>query len=99
MPPDQWQSILSVVTSVFLVVATGMAARRLGWLTAEADKSLLRLVIRVLIPCLIFRVVVEGTWEIKKWILGWGKYAEVLSPGDLRQEIKKELAELAKVYA
>ena len=60
MPPDHWQSILSVVTSVFLVVGTGMAARWLGWLTAEADKSLLRLVIRVLIPCLIFRVVVDN---------------------------------------
>ncbi len=46
----------------------------------------------------VFRVVVEGTWEIKKWILGWGKYAEVLRPKDLRQEIKEEAADLAKVY-
>lgn len=59
MPPDHWQSILSVITSVFLVVATGMALRRLGWLTAEADRSLLHLVVRVLMPCLIFRVVVN----------------------------------------
>ena len=60
MPPAHWQSILSIIVSVFLVIATGMALRRLGWLTAEADQSLLKLVIRVLIPCLIFRVVVDN---------------------------------------
>ncbi len=37
-----------------------MVLRRIGWLTAEADKSLLHLVVRVLIPCLIFRVVVDN---------------------------------------
>lgn len=60
MPPDHWQPILSVIVSVFLVIAAGMGLRRLGWLTAEADQSLLQLVIRVLIPCLIFRVVVDN---------------------------------------
>ncbi len=60
MPPDHWQSILSVIASVFLAVGVGMAVRRLGWLTAEADQSLLKLVIRVLIPCLVFRVVVDN---------------------------------------
>lgn len=60
MPPAHWPSILSIIVSVFLVVGAGMAMRRLGWLTAEADQSLLKLVIRVLIPCLIFRVVVDN---------------------------------------
>lgn len=60
MPPAHWPSILSIIVSVFLVVGAGMAMRRLGWLTAEADQSLLKLVVRVLIPCLIFRVVVDN---------------------------------------
>ncbi len=60
MPTDHWQSILSIIISVFLAVGAGAAMRRLGWLTAEADDSLLKLVIRVLIPCLIFRVVVDN---------------------------------------
>ena len=47
---------------------------------------------------LVFRAEVEGTWEIKKWILGWGKFAEVLSPKLLRQEIMAELTETRDLY-
>ncbi|MBM7854024.1 putative DNA-binding transcriptional regulator YafY [Desulfohalotomaculum tongense] len=47
---------------------------------------------------LIFTVKVEGTWEIKKWILGWGKYAEVLQPVELREEIGQELEEMLERY-
>ncbi len=47
----------------------------------------------------VFKAVVEGTWEIKKWILGWGKHAEVLSPPVLRQEIKEELLLTGGLYA
>ncbi|MCL6477226.1 MAG: transcriptional regulator [Peptococcaceae bacterium] len=46
----------------------------------------------------IFRAEVEGTWEVKKWILGWGSSAEVLSPPELRDEIRRELAEMAGRY-
>lgn len=47
---------------------------------------------------ILFTVVVEGTWEIKKWILGFGKYAEVLEPVALREEIRDELMEMVKKY-
>jgi len=46
----------------------------------------------------IFRVEVEGTWEIKKWILGWGKFAEVLGPESLRKEIQSELEATRELY-
>lgn len=46
----------------------------------------------------IFRAEVEGTWEIKKWILGWGSSAEVLAPPELRDEIRRELREMAGRY-
>ncbi len=48
---------------------------------------------------ILFRVTVEGTWEIKKWILGWGKHAEVLKPEALRQEIQEELKEMLATHS
>lgn len=47
---------------------------------------------------LIFEVKVEGTWEIKKWIMGWGEYAVVLEPRELREEIEAELQNMVKNY-
>jgi hypothetical protein len=46
-------SLLAVVAPVFVIVAAGYAIRRLNWLSAEADASLLRLVVNLLFPCLI----------------------------------------------
>lgn len=43
--------------AIYLTIAAGTLTRLAGWLTEEADQSLLRLVIRVLYPCLIFSVV------------------------------------------
>lgn len=48
---------------------------------------------------LILHLEVEETWEIKKWILGFGKYAEVLEPLSLRKEIREELGEMVEMYA
>ncbi len=47
---------------------------------------------------LFYTVIVEGTWEIKKWVLGWGKYAEVVEPPDLREDIQEELAAMSGLY-
>jgi len=51
---DQFQAILNAVLPVFLVIGGGFALRRLDWLAPQADQSLLRLTINLLIPCLIF---------------------------------------------
>jgi malate permease and related proteins len=47
-------SLLSVVAPIFAITAAGYLMRRTRWLTAEADESLLRLVVNFLYPCLIF---------------------------------------------
>lgn len=47
-------TVLNAVVPVFLIVGGGFAMRRLDWLNASADASLLKLTINVLIPCLIF---------------------------------------------
>lgn len=39
---------------MFTITGAGFGLRRLEWLTHEADKSLLKLLINLLVPCLIF---------------------------------------------
>ena len=46
-------SLLAAVAPVFLIVGAGYVMRRVEWLTAEADASLLRIVVNLLFPCLI----------------------------------------------
>ena len=47
---------------------------------------------------LIYTVQVEGTWEIKQRILGWGAAAECLEPEELREEIGREVWEMIGRY-
>ena len=46
--------VLSAVLPVFFLALIGIVLRRIRWLTEEADATLLRLVVNVLTPCLIF---------------------------------------------
>lgn len=46
-------TVLNAVVPVIALVVAGWVMRRLGWLTAEADSSLLRININLLLPCLI----------------------------------------------
>ncbi|MBX3749307.1 MAG: AEC family transporter [Opitutaceae bacterium] len=48
-----WQ-LLQLILPVFAVMAIGAGLRRVGWLNAEADTSLLKLVVNLLYPALIF---------------------------------------------
>jgi hypothetical protein len=48
-----WQLLL-LILPVFALMGLGMGLRRVRWLTAEADESLLRLVVNFLYPCIIF---------------------------------------------
>lgn len=52
--------MVSAAASVYAVIALGGLMRWLGWLTEEADQSLLKLIIRVLMPCLIFTAVTDN---------------------------------------
>ncbi len=50
--------MLTAVLAVFAIVGIGAAARRVNWLTEEADQTLFALVVRVLVPALILDKVV-----------------------------------------
>ncbi|MFO1447512.1 MAG: AEC family transporter [Opitutaceae bacterium] len=51
--PSYWQLLL-LILPVFLLIGIGAGLRRVGWLTAEADASLLKVVVNFLYPTLIF---------------------------------------------
>jgi len=40
---------------------------------------------------ILFSAEVAGSDEVKLWVLGWGKHAEILDPEFLREEIAREL--------
>jgi hypothetical protein len=46
-------TVINAVLPVFALAVAGVVLRRLNWLTASADVSLLKLTINVLLPCLI----------------------------------------------
>lgn len=54
---QQWLITISAVISVFTVIAVGAAARWGGWLSEEADESLMKIIMGLLFPCLIFSAV------------------------------------------
>jgi predicted DNA-binding transcriptional regulator YafY len=47
---------------------------------------------------ILFEAEVAGTDEIKYWIMTWGAKAEVLEPASLREEIRREAAEILGRY-
>lgn len=49
--------LLLMIVPVFAMIGIGVVLRRVGWLTTEADASLLKLVVNFLYPCLIFQSV------------------------------------------
>jgi predicted permease len=52
-----WQ-LLALILPVFLVIAVGVVLRRFHWIEGEAEGSLIRLVVNVCYPCLVFESVV-----------------------------------------
>lgn len=48
-----WQ-LLQLILPVFALIAVGVVVRRLHWIEGEAETSLIRLVVNVCFPCLIF---------------------------------------------
>lgn len=57
MPLPSYWELLMLIVPVFAMIGIGVVLRRVGWLTAEADASLLKLVVSYLYPCLIFQYV------------------------------------------
>ncbi len=50
---SQETTILNAVVPIFAIAGLGVLIRKLNWLTEEADKSLMRVCVNVLLPCLI----------------------------------------------
>lgn len=57
---DPWMVMVGAAVSVYTVIAVGGAIRLAGWTTREADQSLMQLIIRLLMPCLIFSVITNN---------------------------------------
>lgn len=53
-------TVLTAVLPVFGIMGAGFLLRRRGWLTTEADQSLMRLTINLLLPSLIFDSVLNN---------------------------------------
>jgi predicted permease len=54
--PTYWQLLL-LVLPVFALIGVGVGVRRVHWIEGEAETSLIRLVVNVCYPCLIFESV------------------------------------------
>ncbi len=54
-------TLFGAVAPVFLIVGSGYAIRRIGWLNAEADASLMRVIVNVLFPCLILDTILGNS--------------------------------------
>jgi predicted permease len=50
---SEYLPLLAAVAPVFVIIGAGWLIRRIGWLTEEADASLLRVIVNLLYPCLI----------------------------------------------
>ncbi len=63
--------LLLLILPVFGVMAVGVVMRRKQWLKPEADDSLLRLLVNVLYPCIIFNHVFDNPALREPANLGW----------------------------
>jgi predicted permease len=52
--------LFTAILPIFLVVAAGFLARRLEWLDPSADQSIMRVVLNLLYPALIFSFILEN---------------------------------------
>jgi predicted permease len=55
---NEFSVVLQAVLPVFCLAGAGILLRRLNWLTEEADQSLLRVTINLLVPCFILHHVI-----------------------------------------
>lgn len=46
----------------------------------------------------VLKMQTSGRFEVKRWVAGFGPFAEILAPSDLRQEFKEEVRQLYLRY-
>lgn len=54
MPATDYATILGIIAPVFAMIGAGTFARWRGWMRPEAEESMLRIVVNLLFPCLVF---------------------------------------------
>jgi predicted permease len=57
--PSYWQLLL-LVAPVFALIGVGVLVHRLGWIRGDAESGLIRLVVNICYPCLIFESVANN---------------------------------------
>lgn len=78
---NTYRTIAEAVLPVFGLIACGFWLRQRAWLSPEADQSLLRLTLSVLVPCLIVDSAL-GNAALKNWQnLLWAPVAGYVSVG------------------
>ena len=77
-----YATLLGLIAPVFVLIAIGVTVRRVGWLDTAADASLLKLVVNVFYPCLVFSRVLASPAVADLTNLAWaptlGFFATVL---------------------
>lgn len=63
---NEFQTVLGAVIPIFGLAAVGLVIRKLNWLTEEADQSLLRVNLNLLLPCLILDAAI-GNAALTQW--------------------------------
>ncbi|MCF6314434.1 MAG: AEC family transporter [Verrucomicrobiales bacterium] len=69
---DLYTIILSATIPIFLVMAAGAVAHRIGWLADDIETGVMRLALNLLVPCLIIDVVVGNPALAQASIVVWG---------------------------
>ena len=98
--------VLSAVLPVFLITFLGYQFRRINWITREADDSLMRVAMNVLLPCLAFSKI-SGNEAIRQpenvWVpplVGFSSIALGMLVGWIaRQFATGEIGPKARTYA
>jgi len=52
--------VFTAIMPIFMIIAAGFGARRIGWLSEEADRSLMSLVVNLLYPAFIFSYILNN---------------------------------------
>ncbi len=68
---QQWWTMMSALVPVFGVIFAGVLARKLNWLTEEADRTLVHLTVRLLFPCFIIMQMNKSEWPTGVTGIGW----------------------------
>jgi len=59
---QQWLTMTGALIPAFGIILVGVVARRINWLTEEADRTLLNLCVRLLFPCFILIQMNRSEW-------------------------------------